>query len=449
MKKKIGIIVFLTIILLQFSACEKSAGDYDYSKILNGDLSDFAGVWVNGFNQRAYLRPDGTFTLSMDNGVFWEGQNILGFNTGKNSVWSVTSSGKEYIWSVEPSPGFGGYGVALIPTGIDFSFNGHKFSTDKTKVRIVTVPDLNVYYLEENNPLTLYYREQKNYLASAREGSSGETGNSLSLQEILIRRATDDILESFNSYFEFNDTNRSGEKIVISANFTLNNFDFLAINYDYEQDAFIVEKVLTSINELTSERAFLINNSNIGGDVPIRGISFFNGSEKNYFYLNESETARAFSLRQFHPIPIIDENSFNNTTSLFAYIINNEHIYGQIFENDEPLFYNRTIIEYTDSNLQVSSNNVNIIVHIWGGIYQIYKIIINPNSEYLSKFPYKHMNNYLSDRNFGEIEEYSSNHIRYSLISFNTDTFSWDFSLTLYFNSDGTLLNAEFGFPMG
>jgi len=441
MKKKIVLIIFITIISLQFSACEKPAKDHDYSKILNGDLSDFAGVWVNGFNQRAHLRPDGTFTLSMDNGVFWEGQNILGFSTGKNSVWRVTASGHDYLWGVEPSPGFGGYGVALIPTGIDFSFNNHKFSTDKTKVRIVTVPDLNVYYLEEDNPLTLYYR--------SREAASDITENSLSLQEIIIRRATDDILESFNSYFEFNDTNRGGEKIVISANFTLNNFDFLAIKYDYGQDAFVVEKVLTSINVLTSERAFLINNSNTGGDVPIRGITFVNGSEKNYFYIKESESAGAFSLQQFYPSPVINDNSLNNTTSLFAYIINNEYIYGQIFENDEPLLNNRTVMEYTDDNLQVSSDNAGIIVHIWGGIYQIYKIIINPNSEYLSKFPYKHMNDYLSVRNFGEIEEYSSNHIRYSFIHFNTDTYNWYFSLTLYFNADGALLSAEFGFPMG
>jgi len=381
-----------------------------------------------------------------------EGQNILMFNTGKNSVWSVTSSGKEYIWSVEPSPGFGGYAVALIPTGIDFSFNGQKFLTDKTKVRIITVPDLNVYYIDENASLTLYYREQKNKAVSAQETASGKNVISLndnSFPSIQIKHATNDILDGFNTYYEFNDTNRQGSKIVIWANFTLRDFNFLSINFDYEQSNFVVEQVLTSINELTTERALLINNANISYENPIRGISYSDEGIKKYFYINESENYKSLSLHEFNPRAVIIENAFNNNTSLFAYVISNEHIYAQQFENDEPFLNNRTILEYTETNLLVSSNNVNIIVHIWGGIYQIYKIIINPNSEYLSKFPYRHMNDYLSDRNFGEIGEYSANHIRYSLKVFDTDAFSWDFSLTIYFNADGTLLNAEFGFPMG
>ncbi|MCL2443707.1 MAG: hypothetical protein FWD13_09650, partial [Treponema sp.] len=82
--KLIGIMVITIIAMACASAPESTAtqtktesGVIDYNKIINGDLSDFAGFWVNGRNERIQLRADGV--LVRTNGTFVDGENAVDF----------------------------------------------------------------------------------------------------------------------------------------------------------------------------------------------------------------------------------------------------------------------------------------------------------------------------------------------------------------------------------
>jgi hypothetical protein len=114
-----------------------------YIKILNGDLSDFAGIWVNGNGERKELKPDGNFGDSVDAYVFQRHKD--GY----------------YSWNVEYE--IGGSGVHLYPVGVEiygdiptgeYTSEYGIFQTDATKVRITIVMhdalgDANkIYYME-------------------------------------------------------------------------------------------------------------------------------------------------------------------------------------------------------------------------------------------------------------------------------------------------------------
>jgi uncharacterized lipoprotein NlpE involved in copper resistance len=116
----------------------------NYNKILNGDLSDFAGIWVNNKDEKRELRPNGYF-----------GDDV-------NGSFRVRENGS-YSWSVGGSSH--GIGVVLYPVGIpvmglnrvyndpDRDFIESILPTDTTKVRICLErgdsPFIeNVYYRE-------------------------------------------------------------------------------------------------------------------------------------------------------------------------------------------------------------------------------------------------------------------------------------------------------------
>jgi len=147
-----------------------------------------------------------------------------------------------------------------------------------------------------------------------------------------------------------------------------------------------------------------------------------------------------------------NENRFKSFAALFEHIINSEKITSQIFENDEFLLNSRNVlrIDYEENgNFTVYSNDINIDVFSLGSVYQISKITINPNSKYLNLFPYNNFIDYSSNTDLGEIREISNVMISYEFLQFN---YIWNreyFVVRLYFNGNGTLRNAEIGFPLG
>jgi len=183
MKKKYSIFTILAISVLLFSSCGKNnasetAADKlaaaspevpgeavtvqtqpelhqarDYLKILNGDLSDFTGIWVNGYGSRMELISNGIFrgTGSAD---------AAGISSGD----FYKKEDGSYTWGVG-GDGYGGFGVILYPVGVDvigqigyedFSFKMGIIPTDTGKVRLAVVQappaDSNeIYYLESES----------------------------------------------------------------------------------------------------------------------------------------------------------------------------------------------------------------------------------------------------------------------------------------------------------
>jgi len=130
----------------------------NYQNILNGDLSEWAGTWINNSGETRELRSDGYFGDNV-NGIFYLREN------GAYS-WSI---GGEYT----------GVGVALYPAGIEIlGYSKVKndpdlvygnLPTDKTKVRICleTGDSLfieNIFYKEEDINSIQYSAEFNNQM---------------------------------------------------------------------------------------------------------------------------------------------------------------------------------------------------------------------------------------------------------------------------------------------
>ena len=143
-------ILLVIIFAMAFTACNKKSETAaivtaeSYAKILKGDLSDFAGTWVNGLGERRTLRADGVFVSgSMKN------LNASGFNEYNGS----------YFWGVyQDSTGFQ---VTLYPVGVPINLVnegmgfGETIESDITKVRIIgsnVVKNGEVYYREGQTP---------------------------------------------------------------------------------------------------------------------------------------------------------------------------------------------------------------------------------------------------------------------------------------------------------
>jgi hypothetical protein len=121
----------------------------EYGKLLNGDLSYFAGNWVNGNNENRELKPDGTFHIA---GSIWD-QTASGFNASEDGFYSWVI-GEEYT----------GFIVQLYPVGVEVyghiveatgDYQMGILKTDTTKVRIYIGHDApdnagQIYYLAVN-----------------------------------------------------------------------------------------------------------------------------------------------------------------------------------------------------------------------------------------------------------------------------------------------------------
>jgi hypothetical protein len=124
------VLIFLAIFLFV-----KTTSDYD--KILKGDLSAFAGYWINGEGGRFFLAPDGTSSITSK-------AKAYDFRKGDGSG--------HYSWNVAEE--FGGYWVAIYPAGFVFS----EFHSDETKVRLYAGHD---FYPWDQMPDKIFYKESK------------------------------------------------------------------------------------------------------------------------------------------------------------------------------------------------------------------------------------------------------------------------------------------------
>ena len=178
MRGKYFSIVIILFISAAFSACNKeteSAAVLDetenitdaknlvtadsYSKILNGDFSDFTGIWVNGRGQRARLTPDGVFSLQRSDGNFAGGLRAAGFKRENDIMISDESF---YMWS--NADGINSTGMWLFPAGADILRNGSFVQTDAAKDRIYSGSDI-------LSSIVIFYREDLN--AAAKEEIAG------------------------------------------------------------------------------------------------------------------------------------------------------------------------------------------------------------------------------------------------------------------------------------
>ena len=95
---------------------------YPYTTILNGDLSAFAGSWINANGEKIQLRADGTFGA---------GETSGGFARGVGSNMTIAVYGIDYNWS-NSAKGF----VMFFPPGVRINENEIR-GTDETQIRLL------------------------------------------------------------------------------------------------------------------------------------------------------------------------------------------------------------------------------------------------------------------------------------------------------------------------
>jgi len=115
------------------AATVTAASSGPHPEILNGDLSAFAGVWINEEEGRIELKPNGI----INNGI--EALNFTRFTTDSTYGWAV---GTDYS----------NFNVTLYPVGISVIGGDGILQTDTTKVRITAV---DIPYRSEE----VFYRE--------------------------------------------------------------------------------------------------------------------------------------------------------------------------------------------------------------------------------------------------------------------------------------------------
>ena len=107
-----------------------------YAKILNGDLSDFAGTWVNNYDQIRLLKKNGTFE---------DEQKVYNFErvNENDEHYNKALGGDYYQWSVQllDSIHLAGFMTLLYPVGVEIYINNEIrqndiIKSDTTKVRL-------------------------------------------------------------------------------------------------------------------------------------------------------------------------------------------------------------------------------------------------------------------------------------------------------------------------
>jgi len=128
-------LIYVLIFVLIFTSCSKKSETQaaaaitaaSYEKILAGDLSAFAGTWVNSRGEKRQLRANGTFN---------SGETAYGFKIGNENDQHI--AGTNYQWIVNMGGEAGGYEVWLYPVGAAIrNYDGDFIETDNTKNRIV------------------------------------------------------------------------------------------------------------------------------------------------------------------------------------------------------------------------------------------------------------------------------------------------------------------------
>jgi|GEM_PF-2435354 len=147
MKRFILLFTIVAITVMAFTACTKKSDTAatvsaeSYAKILNGDLSDFAGYWVNGEDSRIELKPNGIFGNYDD----FSDVEIVNFHKNTNGA---------YTWTIATE--WFGSPITIYPAGIDVMGGNGILQTDTSKVRITAVDipyrSAEVFYREGETP---------------------------------------------------------------------------------------------------------------------------------------------------------------------------------------------------------------------------------------------------------------------------------------------------------
>lgn len=135
-----------------------SSGNYSEnisqeSKIMNGDLSDFAGTWADGNGNIFLFTWDRVFTPKRPDGTFIGELRAYNFRRGvdNNEAMLESSEGPGLTWTV------GGenleFPVMMFPGGVNILANGRLVKTDVMKDRIYAGRDV------PSSDADFYYRE--------------------------------------------------------------------------------------------------------------------------------------------------------------------------------------------------------------------------------------------------------------------------------------------------
>jgi len=172
-----------------------------YAKILNGDLSGFAGTWVDGFGTRSQLRADGVFTGGSMSDLEADGFSVYDYGA--------------YYWNVRSTEGYGGFGVMVYPPGVPINiYDGS--TTDTTKVRIIAGHD------GPSSSAEVYYREGEAPAAHFADEHEGGPGDDYEALPPGFGYPYTAILDSDLSDFAGTWVNGRGERRQLRANGTFN-----------------------------------------------------------------------------------------------------------------------------------------------------------------------------------------------------------------------------------
>ena len=139
---------------------------------------------------------------------------------------------------------------------------------------------------------------------------------------IQLRRATGENIDRYNDAYKYNDANNYNDRIMLYADIALKDFEFLAVNYDYDRESYIAERVLFSAGELPAMNPFFASYTFIEDGIPVRGISFTDiNNVKRYYYIVESGNENFPSLVEF---VITSSQAASDSQGIYPKILNGD-----------------------------------------------------------------------------------------------------------------------------
>ena len=251
----------VAVIAMFFTACAKKSESQpavtitaeSYAKILNGDLSDFAGTWENVYNEKRQLKADGFFTDGLTVSNFRKTDNGNGVYS-----WWIKIDEDERLGEM-------GEVIFLYPAGVELDIEGFSLEysgemgillNDKTKDRIVVRP---VPLYEALFYTAVYYREGQAPTVETLAAQRQEAASSNLHPEIL----TADISAFVGTW-----VTSQGQSMQIRANGMLaeiaGNKYIAYLADDFEADAYIIPKGIEFIHwtgaiqtDTTKDRVFI------------------------------------------------------------------------------------------------------------------------------------------------------------------------------------------------
>jgi len=252
---------------------------FDYSKILNGDLSEFAGIWwANGWGERKQLW--------VDDGTLSDGYRIGNFNKYEDGSYYWT----EGYYDARTQDGWS-TGIYMFPPGIKIENPSDKTITpsDITKIRMGTgyeppEDEKSIFYIEtietDEDSVVYYLETNKNI-------------------QVSVKATTNEIFWELDSYIEYTDDNGS-EWLIFTTNTNLEDFWFMEIGHFDDPFSLYVPRILFKCQLLT-DLPFLVMLTALSG-IPQRGISYIDENNiRRYFYIAEDGMDGGYHLFEFHP----------------------------------------------------------------------------------------------------------------------------------------------------